>query len=294
VEENVYQVSFLIKSRADGRRGILLRSIITSRGATWATSLARRFAPTPPIPSSSAPRRTEAYAGGSDAERVGGRRKKCFSLRAEEEGTGGADVMILAGAGIKRRSSTRSSPPPISWCALLARNGGLTAIAGAAACAPRGIIGPPYPGSGGGGGVALGSPGDLHSDDEGSVRAPNNTGAAADLAFRTGNADFIGTRDLDAAAGRTGVSCCSCTSALALASVGWRVVVVAAARRLAMPLRGDRVGSLLSLSAAKKARCREVRAFVLSGAGGLLWKPSAGCKTGEVELPDKNSGANFL
>jgi hypothetical protein len=60
-----------------------------------------------------------------------------------------------------------------------------------------------------------------------------------------------------------------------------------------MPLRAGRAGSL-SLSAAKKARCLEVRALVVSGGGGLLWKPSAGCRTGEVELPDKNSGANFL
>lgn len=59
-----------------------------------------------------------------------------------------------------------------------------------------------------------------------------------------------------------------------------------------MPLRVGRAGSL-SLSAAKKARCREVRALVVSGGGGLLWKPSAGSRTGEVELPDKNSGANF-
>ncbi len=32
---------------------------------------------------------------------------------------------------------------------------------------------------------------------------------------------------------------------------------------------------------------------MVAGGGGLLWKPSAGCKTGEVELPDKNSGANL-
>ena len=25
----------------------------------------------------------------------------------------------------------------------------------------------------------------------------------------------------------------------------------------------------------------------------LLWKPCAGCRTGEVEMPDKNSGASW-
>ena len=149
-------------------------------------------------------------------------------------------------------------------------------------CPPGIVTGPPYVGSGG----ALGS-GDLHSDEGGIASAPNE-GAAVDLAFRTGNADFNGIRDLGVAGGAgTGTSW---TSALALVSVGWRAV--AAARRLAIPLRAGRAGSL-SLSAAKKARCREVRAFVVAGAGGLLWKPSAGCNTGEVELPDKNSGANF-
>ena len=157
------------------------------------------------------------------------------------------------------------------------------AVAIVVPCAPGVVTGPPYTGRG----RALGS-GDLHSDEGGTVRAPK-TGAAVDLAFRTGSADFVGTRDLGATDGAgTGASW---TSALALVSAGWRTVA-AAARRLAMPLRAGRAGSR-SLRAAKKARCRKVRALVVVDAGGLLWKPSAGCKTGEVELPDRNSGANF-
>ena len=142
-----------------------------------------------------------------------------------------------------------------------------------------GIIGPPYSGSGSGGALSFGI---LDSEEGGGVvaRAPSAGAAVVDLALRTGNADFIGMRDLGAAAGAS------------LASAGWRA---AEARRLAMPLRVDRTGSG-SLSAAKKARCRELRGLVGAGGGGggLLWKPSAGCKMGEVELPDKNSGANFF
>ena len=44
-----------------------------------------------------------------------------------------------------------------------------------------------------------------------------------------------------------------------------------------------------SLSAEKKARWRG-HWIVCAG---LLWKPGAGCRTGEVELPDKNSGASW-
>ena len=55
-------------------------------------------------------------------------------------------------------------------------------------------------------------------------------------------------------------------------------------RRLAMLLV-----SWGSLSAEKKACWRE-HWIVCAG---LLWKPWAGCKTGEVELPDKNSGASW-
>ena len=43
-----------------------------------------------------------------------------------------------------------------------------------------------------------------------------------------------------------------------------------------------------SLSAEKKARWRGH----WIACAGLLWKPSAGCRTGEVELPDRNSGAS--
>ena len=294
------QVSFLIRSRADGKRGILLRST-TSRGAVRTTSLAGRFAPTPVPPSATC--RTDTYAGGSDAERVGGRRKKCFSLRADEgaAGTaaaGGGGIGTAAAAaevGIERHSSTTTRPDlSLFPCCAFAKNGDLpppppvvtaAAVVGVGAAATY-RPGAPYPGGGGG---ALGSC-VLDSEDGVVVvvvvRAPTAGAAAVDLAFRTGNADFIGMRDFGVAAGT------SLTSALASALAGWRAVVAADARRLAMPLRVDRAGSR-SLSAEKKARCRELRGLVAAGAGGLLWKPSAGCKTGEVELPDKNSGANL-
>jgi hypothetical protein len=59
--------------------------------------------------------------------------------------------------------------------------------------------------------------GDLDSDEGGVVRAPN-AGAAVDLAFKTGNADFIGTRDLGTTGGAGAAE--SLTSSLAFASVG--------------------------------------------------------------------------
>ena len=195
----------------------------------------------------------------------------------------------MAGIGIERQSSTPAPPPPplsLFACCVLVRYEGLLVTAAVAptmlgTCAPGDVIGPPpYEDSG----RALGYDGcDLDSNEDGVVRAPN-TGAAADLDFKTGNADFIGMRDFGAAV------CTSLASGLAFDSVGWQAV----ARRLAIPLRAGRATGSLSLSAAKKARCRELRALVVvSGAGGLLWKPSAGCRTGEVELPDKNSGASF-
>ena len=62
-------------------------------------------------------------------------------------------------------------------------------------------------------------------------------------------------------------------------------------RRLAMPLAAVDDDLLAgSLRAEKKARWR---GHWIVG-GGLLWKPSAGCRTGEVELPERNSGANWL
>ena len=210
----MHQVSFLIKSRAEGKRGILLRST-TSRGTAWTTSLAGRFAPTPAAPS--AIRRTDAYEGGSDAERVGGRRKKCFSLREDEEGTGAEAGM--AGIGIERQSSTPAPPPPplslFACCVLVRYEGLLVAVVVAATMlgtsAPDDVTSPPpYKGSGG----ALGYDGcDLDSNEDGVVRAPN-TGAAADLDFKTGNADFIGMRDFGATA------CASLASGLAFDSVG--------------------------------------------------------------------------
>ena len=73
---SLHQVNFLSKSRAEGRRGIL-RSTTTSRARdAGTTSLAGRFA----VPSVAG--RAE-YTGGSDAERTGGRRKRCLSLRAD-------------------------------------------------------------------------------------------------------------------------------------------------------------------------------------------------------------------
>src|SRR5712671_605687 len=62
------------------------------------------------------------------------------------------------------------------------------------------------------------------------------------------------------------------------------VVVAWATRRLARPL-----GGCTSLSAEKKRRWRGHS--IACQCVGLLWKPSAGCRMGEVELPDKNSGA---
>ena len=94
------------------------------------------------------------------------------------------------------------------------------------------------------------------------------------LALRIGNADFLAwmRRDFGGLADGAG-------------SVDER-----GARRLAraMPLADvdDLAGSL---RAEKKARCR---GHWIAGAG-LLWKPSAGCRTGDVELPERNSGANW-
>jgi hypothetical protein len=58
-------------------------------------------------------------------------------------------------------------------------------------------------------------------------------------------------------------------------------------RRLAMLF----AGCWGSLRAEKKARWRGH--WIACAAAGLLWNPSAGSKTGEVELPDKNSGASW-
>ena len=77
-----YQVSFLNRSRAEGRRGILRST--TSRGA-GTTSLAGRFALL-----SMTGRAVWEYTGGSDAERTGGRRNRCLSLRPV--GGAGADT----------------------------------------------------------------------------------------------------------------------------------------------------------------------------------------------------------
>jgi hypothetical protein len=148
----------------------------------------------------------------------------------------------------------------------------------ACACVPTGGSGSGGSGRGSG---ALGS-GDLGSEISVRVRSVAKPGASAPalaisfelllLAFRTGKADFlVWMRDFGFAGGAVSVD-------------------RGGARRLAMPLLGvaddDFVGSL---RAEKKARCR---GHWVAGVA-LLWKPSAGCKTGEVELPYRNSGENW-
>jgi hypothetical protein len=79
------QVSFLNRSRAEGRRGILRCSTTTatSRGAGGTTSLAGRFMVLllPPPSVTGRIEEYDGYNGGSDAERTGGRRNRCLSLR---------------------------------------------------------------------------------------------------------------------------------------------------------------------------------------------------------------------
>jgi hypothetical protein len=91
------QVSFLSRSRAEGRRGILHCSTtpaMTSRGVGGTTSLAGRFMLLLPTPSVTG--RIEEYDEcnecneGSEAERTGGRRNGCLILRPV--GGAGADT----------------------------------------------------------------------------------------------------------------------------------------------------------------------------------------------------------
>jgi hypothetical protein len=76
------------------------------------------------------------------------------------------------------------------------------------------------------------------------------------------------------------------SGAVAVAALDSDSVVVGCGiiRRLVMLLVGWG-----SLSAEKKARWRGDWVACAD----LLWKPSAGWRTGEVELPDKNSGASW-
>src|SRR6266852_3889545 len=88
------QVTFLNRSRAEGRRGILRCSTtttVTSRGAGGTTTLAGRFKVLLPPPSVTGRiEEYDEYNGGSDAERTGGRRNRCLSLRPV--GGAGADT----------------------------------------------------------------------------------------------------------------------------------------------------------------------------------------------------------
>jgi hypothetical protein len=99
-----------------------------------------------------------------------------------------------------------------------------------------------------------------------------------ELVFRTGSADFVlivWVRDFDFTSAASGTAAAPVSgSVLAM----WDII------RLAMPLVGWG-----SFSAEKKARWRGHWA----AGTGLLWKPCAGCRTGDVELPDKNSGASW-
>jgi hypothetical protein len=125
-----------------------------------------------------------------------------------------------------------------------------------------------------------------------SVAATANTGADDfKLLFRIGNADFdlaAWERDLDLAggvAGQDGTASEAAAAALDSDSVFVEECGIII-RRLPMPLSG----CWGSLSAEKKARWR---GHWIACAAGMLWKPSVGCKTGEVELPDMNSGASW-
>jgi len=135
--------------------------------------------------------------------------------------------------------------------------------------------------------------GDLESDAQ-RARRRSSLAAAAPVAcddgdfkllFRIGNADFdlaaAWARDFDLAAG----------SVVALDSDSVFVECKGVIRRLAMLLLA---GWGCSLIAEKKARWRGhwIVCDAAAPAVGLLWKPSAGCGTGDVELPDKYSGAS--
>lgn len=112
------------------------------------------------------------------------------------------------------------------------------------------------------------------------------------VVFRIGNADFdlaarAWVRDFDLAGDAVEEGEGDMASgAVAVSALDSNSVFVACGiiRRLAMLLVGWG-----SLSAEKKARWRG-HWIVCAG---LLWKPCAGCRTGEVELPDRNSGASW-
>jgi hypothetical protein len=199
------------------------------------------------------------YMGGSDAERTGGRRKRCLSLRAD------CGCVEVVGAETECRAST--TPGPLQFGC----GAGCCKIVFAWACTPTG-------GGGGRGSGTLGSK-DLASETSVRVRSVAKLGASAPalaislellLAFRIGSADFL-----------------ACMRHFAFAD-GMASIDRGGDRRLAMPLLGvandDFVGSL---RAEKKARCR---GHCIPGVA-LLWEPAAGCRTAEVELPDRNSGA---
>ena len=123
-----------------------------------------------------------------------------------------------------------------------------------------------------------------------SVAAAPTTCDDFKLLFKIGSADFdlaACARDFDLAGGVVGQKGDTASVAPDSNSVFVECGII---RRLAMLL----LAGWGSLSAEKKARWRGHWIACGAGAGaGLLWKPSAGCKTGEVELPDKNSGASW-
>jgi hypothetical protein len=108
------------------------------------------------------------------------------------------------------------------------------------------------------------------------------------VVFKIGNADFdlaawTWLRDFDLAGDAVEGGMASEVVVVAALDSDSVFVEFGIIKRLAMLLVGCG-----SLSPEKKARWRG-HSIVCAG---LLWKPCAGCRTGEVELPDKNSGAS--
>jgi hypothetical protein len=131
--DSEHQVSFLNRSRAEGKRGILRST--TSRGART-TSLAGRFTPSPMT--------GYEYGGGSDAERTGGRRNRCLSLRPVGGGAGAgitrsatsAPAWPLRSGGSEERNELASAGCCWCWCepAPALAGGIVTAVSLASAC----------------------------------------------------------------------------------------------------------------------------------------------------------------
>jgi hypothetical protein len=137
----------------------------------------------------------------------------------------------------------------------------------------------------------------LESDAQRPRRRSSAAAAAGDddfklVVFKIGNADFdlaarAWVRDFDLAGDAVELEeggMASETVAVTALDSDSAFVECCIIRRLAMLLVGWG-----SLSAEKKARWRGH--WIICA--GLLWKPCAGWRTGEVELPDKNSGASW-